>query len=499
MSNEIRIVDTTLRDGNASLWGEKMSTAMMLGAAPLMNRAGFSAIDATAVSHFEYAVRYLRENPWERMRLLSNVVTGAPLGMMMLGTTLNLFRHVAGPIVGTWMEHLKTNGVRRVQVMESSNNMVDMAETARYAKESGIELGVALVFTHSEVHTDEYYVQRARDALALRPDMIYLKDPGGLLTPERTRTIVPALLRELGDFPFELHSHCTTGVAPLCYLEAAKAGVRTFHTAVSPLAHGPSQPATETFLANVRRLGLTTAVDETAVAAMAGHFRAVAKAEGLPLGAPVEYDAFQFEHQVPGGVISNLKRQLAQLGVQQRLPEILEETVRVRKELGYPIMVTPFSQFVVTQATVNVIQGERYRTVSDEVIRFALGHYGKQVRPVDANLLDRIHGLPRTKDLLAWDPPRISLDDLRREVGAGPSDEELLLLALVSREDLDAMRAAGPSRTQYSASSRPLSAFIRELAKQESASFISLKRDDFSLVLRRNAGGAQQASGGAER
>ena len=483
--NDIRIVDTTLRDGNASLWGEKMSTAMMLQAAPLMNRAGFSAIDATAVSHFEYAVRYLREDPWERMRLLSGVITSAPLGMMMLGTSLNLFRQVMGPIMRTWMERMKANGIGRVQLMESSNNMADIAETARYAREAGIELGVALCFTESEVHTDEYYAGRARDALELAPDMIYLKDPGGLLTPERTRTIVPALLEQLDGCAFELHGHCTTGLGPLCYLEAAKLGVRTFHTAVSPLANGPSQPATETFLANARRLGLGTAVDEAAIGAIAEHFNAVAKAEGLPHGAPVEFDAFQFEHQVPGGVISNLKRQLGQLGVQNRLPEILEETVRVRKELGYPIMVTPFSQFVVTQATVNVIQNERYRTISDEVIRFALGHFGRQVRPVDASLLDRIHSLPRTRDLLAWSPARISIEDLRRELGASLSDDELLLHALVSEEDFKAMRAAGPIKTEYSASGRPLAAFIRELAKQEKASFISIRRDGFSLVMRR--------------
>jgi oxaloacetate decarboxylase alpha subunit len=485
--SEIRIVDTTLRDGNASVWGEKMTTAMMLEAAPLMQRAGFSAVDATAVSHFEYAVRYLRENPWERMRLISRIVTGAPLGMMMLGTSLNLFRQVMGPIMRNWMQRMKANGLGRVQIMESSNNMGDLAEAARYAKEAGLELGVALVFTESEAHTDEYFAQCARAARKLQPDMIYLKDPGGLLTPQRTRTIVPALQRELDGCAFEFHSHCTTGLAPLCYLEAAKLGVRTFHTACAPLANGPSQPATESFLANAQRLGLSSALDLSSVAAMSEHFRAVAAAERLPLGAPVEYDAFQFEHQVPGGVISNLKRQLAQLGAAHRLPEILEETVRVRKELGYPIMVTPFSQFVVTQASVNVIQGERYRTIADEVIRFALGQFGRQVRPVDENLLDRIHGLPRTKDLLAWEAPRISIEDLRRDAPAGLSEDDLLLLALVQEGDLAAMRAAGPIKTRYSALNRPLVEFIRELAKHKDAAIVSIQRDDFSLLLRRNS------------
>jgi oxaloacetate decarboxylase alpha subunit len=148
--------------------------------------------------------------------------------------------------------------------------------------------------------------------------------------------------------------------------------------------------------------------------------------------------------------------------------------------------VTPFSQFVVTQATVNVIQNERYRTVSDEVIRFALGQFGKQVRPVDPNLLDRIHNLSRTKDLLGWEPPRTSIEDLRRQVGAAMSDDDVLLLALVPEEDFSAMRAAGPMKTQYSAGNKPLAAFIRELVKQKNATFISVQDKDFSLVLRRN-------------
>ncbi|MEE8394986.1 MAG: hypothetical protein V3S29_02955, partial [bacterium] len=246
--SEINLVDTTYRDGNASLWGEKMTTAMMCQIAPAMNNAGFQALDATAISHFEYAVRYLRENPWERMRLLSGVITSAPLSMMMLGTSLNLFRYIMGPVMKTWMERLAANGIGRVQMMEPSNNMAPMAEAAGYAKDAGLQLVLALVFSHSEVHTDDHYAQRTRDAAKLKPDVIYLKDPGGLITPERTKTLIPAIQKNLGGAALEFHGHCTVGLAPLCYLEAAKLGVKTFHTAVSPLANGPSQPAAENFL-----------------------------------------------------------------------------------------------------------------------------------------------------------------------------------------------------------------------------------------------------------
>ena len=484
--SDIHIVDTTYRDANASQWGEKMTTAMMYKIAPMMNRAGFKALDATAISHFEYAVRYLRENPWERMKLLSKVITSAPLSMMMLGSSLNIFRYIGGPIIGTWMEHLVDCGIRRVQLMESSNNMEDMTEMAGYAKDADIEVVVALVYSHSEVHTDDYYAKITKDALKLNPDVIYFKDPGGLITPERTRTLLPSIQKNLNGLPLEFHSHCTTGLAPLCYLEALKLGVKTFHTSSSPLANGPSQPATETFLRNAHQMGYSSNVDWEALDAIATHFREIARVEALPIGHPVEFDLYQFEHQVPGGVISNLKRQLTQLGTEDRLGEILDETVKVRKELGYPIMVTPFSQFVVTQASVNVIQGERYKTITDEIIKFALGQYGKQIKPVDENLMDRIQSLPRTKDFKELERPKTSIAEIRKEMGDEFTEEQLLLSVLVPYDDLKALRAAGPIKTEYSGEGKPLFIFIKELMKQEKPKHIHIEREDFSMTLKKH-------------
>lgn len=482
----LNIVDTTYRDANASQWGEKMNTAMMYKIAPMMNRAGFHALDATAISHFEYAVRYLRENPWERMRLLAKVITSAPLGLMMLGNSLNLFRHIGGPIIGTWMERLAVNGIGRVQLMESSNNMEDIAEAVQYARDVGVISVVALTYTHSEVHTDKYYAQKTRDAVKIGPDVIYFKDPGGLITPERTKTLIPAIQKNLDGLPLEFHSHCTTGLAPLCCLEAIKLGVKTIHTAISPLANGPSQPSTETLVKNAKHLGYTSNVDEDALEEIAVHFRNIAQAEGLPIGVPLEYNVTQFQHQVPGGVISNLKRQLSQLGAEHRLQEILEETVLVRKEVGFPIMVTPFSQFVVGQATVNVIQGERYRTISDEIMKFALGHYGKQIKPVDQKLMDRIHSLSRSKEFRNWERPRTTIEDIRREIGGNLTDDELFLLVLAPEDDFKAMKAAGPINTEYSVTGKPLAAFIRELTKQKKPAHISIQKENFSLTLRKH-------------
>ena len=485
---EINFVDCTFRDAHQSLWGDKMTTAMMYKIAPVMNQIGFKAMDVSGTGHFTFALRYLRENPWERLRLLSKSIPNTPLSIMMLGTNLNLFRFTRGPIFDVWMERLAAHGIKRVQIMEASNNMEDIAQTVRAAKNAGLQAAVALVFSHSPIHTDEYYAKRARNAAQLEPDIIYLKDSGGLLTPERTKLLIPTIQENISNLPLEFHSHCTTGLAPLCYLEAMRLGVKTFHTASSPLANGSSLPSTENILKNARHMGFSPSVSEQFLGAISAHFKEVAEAEGFPTGIPLEYDYSQYEHQVPGGVISNLRRQLSELGLGDKLEQVLKETIRVREELGYPIMVTPFSQFVVTQASLNVTQGERYKVITDQLILFALGHYGKQPVPVDKNVMDKIYGLPRTKEFLNWSPPETSLQTLRQDFGDKYSDDELLLIALSSEEDLRATLAAGPCRTDYYGKHNSLVGFIKEvMSKRTKSTYISIKRGDVSVTLSRSA------------
>ena len=219
--------------------------------------------------------------------------------------------------------------------------------------------------------------------------------------------------------------------------------------------------------------------------AIAAHFEHVAQMEGFQTGSPVLFDLNQYEHQIPGGVISNLIRQLSELGFGERLDEVLAEVIQVRKDLGYPIMVTPVSQFVVTQASLNVTQGERYRTVIDEVIQFAFGHYGKQPVPVDPNIMDRINELPRTRELSHWEAPITRIEDLRRTFGSDLSDDDLLLLMLSSEEDLNAVRAKGPAKTEYSSANKPLASFVKELIKQKKSAHIHIRKEDFSLTLRK--------------
>jgi pyruvate/oxaloacetate carboxyltransferase/biotin carboxyl carrier protein len=306
---------------------------------------------------------------------------------------------------------------------------------ARIAKAKGAEVVPALMYTSSPVHTNEHWARKTRLLVEAKEyiDRIMIEDASGVITPQSTRELVSTVQKNCEGIPLEFHSHCNSGLAPLCYLEAIQSGVTTVHTAVAPLANGTSLPATETILRNARRLGYSSDLDEDALAAVSAHFRKIAEKEGLPIGVPMEYDLFHFEHQVPGGMMTNLTRQLREVGMEHRLVEILEEVIRVRKEFGYPVMATPYSQIVGAQAVENVISGERYKQITDEVIKYVMGYYGEPAAPIDQNVMDRVMSLPRTKEFLNWKPEGYdkSVEELRREIGPELSDDDLLLKILI--------------------------------------------------------------------
>ena len=496
--SEVTFVDTTFRDGHASLWAEGMTTGMMLPVASQMDHIGFKSIELMATSHFLKCVRELRENPWDRIRLVSNKITKTPLTMMMQHS-IRTFDFTPFSVLQLWMERIAVNGIKRVQVMNASNNMsFRVPQIVTFAKGLGLEVILALTYSFSPRHTDEYYARKTQDAVKLNVDGLYLKDPGGLLTPERTRTLVPSILGNNNGLPVELHSHCTTGLASLCYLEAMRQGIRTVHTAIPPLANGSSQPSVLNIAKNIRFLGLTPSIDEEAIHPISNHFRRIANREGLPVGMPLEYDYYQYIHQVPGGVISNLKHQLSQLKMGHRLAEVLEETVRVRKDLGYPIMVTPFSQFVVSQAALNIMSGERYQQVSDQVIKYALGFWGKEDSDsIDANIKDRILSCPRTKELSG---PRLrepSIEELRQKLaGPGVSDEEFLLRYIVHEEkDVHMVRDAAGIK-EYQTARNPVRSLIQALSKKGNVNYIQVRKKGFYLGLEKKENGQTRKDSG---
>ena len=492
--DKINFVDTTFRDGHASLWAEGMTTGMMLPVAERMDQAGFRSIELIATSHFKKCVRELREDPWERIRLVAKRMTKTPLAIMM-GHNITAFDLTPFSLLKLFMERVAAAGIRQVELMDAANDMTfRVPECVRFAKDAGLEVSLALIYSYSPKHSDAYFAQRTRDAAKLKPDVIYLKDSGGLLTPERTRTVIPAMLASTGGIPLELHSHCTTGLAPLCYLEAVKAGCRTLHTAIPPLANGSGQPSIFNVVKNLRILGYGSSVNEQALLPVAQHFTYIAKREGLPIGVPLEYDEYQYVHQVPGGVISNLKHQLGQMRMEDRLDKVLEEIIQVKEDLGYPIMVTPFSQFVASQAAINIMTGERYKQVTEEIIMYCLGFWGHEASSeVNADIKDRILNLPRTKELAGWEPPQPSVEEVRQKLGGSSvSDDELILRFIIQEEkEIQAMMAAGPPK-EYVTSANPLVMIIRELLQKEQLGYVHVRKGDFALTLQKHP----EANGG---
>jgi oxaloacetate decarboxylase alpha subunit len=487
--DEIRFVDTTLRDGQQSLWAEGMRTGMMLPVAEQLDRAGFKSIDFIGTSYFKKCVRELREDPWERIRLISKKITKTPLSIMVLHSATS-FDLTPLSVFGLFMERAAAAGIKQMQILDPSNDMsFRIPEAVKSAKEAGLKVSMALIYSHSPKHTDEYYAKKTRDAVKLGVDIIYLKDPGGLLTPERIPTIVGEIFKNASGIPLELHSHCTTGLAPICYLEAAKAGIRTFHTAIPPLANASSQPSIFNMINNLRLLNYAPSVNPDGIVPISKHFNYIAKREGFPIGAPLEYDYYQYVHQVPGGVISNLKHQLGLMHMQDRLNQVLEESIRVKENLGYPIMVTPFSQFVASQAVMNMLTGERYKQVTDEIIKYVLGFWGKEASSaVDPNITDRIMSMPRAKELLQWQPSQQSIKEIRQSLGGvSVSDDELVLRYIVQNEnEIKAMQAAAGPVKEYVTSQNPLVMVINELLQKTDLGYVHVKKDDFSLTLRKN-------------
>src|SRR5918999_2755133 len=425
---EIFFVDTTLRDGQLSLWASNMRTAMMLPVAKRLDRAGFEAIEVMSSAFYKKCVRDLKDDPWERLRLLSQRIKNTPLRSIRSRSML-AFQITPPAIADLWLERLAANGITELRTSDPSNTPLYWRQAIDAAHRVGVKTILNIIYSISPKHTDDYFVQRTRQAAALDVSRLCFKDPGGLLTPEATRRLVPLILREAKDKPLEFHTHCTTGLGSLCCLEAIKLGIRSINTAIPPLADASSNPSVFNVAMNARTLGYSTVVDEETLRPVRDHFTAIAKQQNLPIGRPVEYDAFHTLHQVPGGMISNFRFQLATLGKLDKLPAVLEEVSRVRGEFGYPIMVTPYSKFFGVKAAINVMVGERYKEVTDEVLLYPLGFWREEEPPsIDPNTRDRTLSRPRAKELSHTEPPEMSLQDFREKFGgAGVSDDDRLL------------------------------------------------------------------------
>jgi oxaloacetate decarboxylase (Na+ extruding) subunit alpha len=493
---EIRLVDVSLRDGNQSLWGATgLRTSHIVQIAAAMDRVGFLALDYTSSTHMGVAVRTHREDPWERIRLTHAAAPRTPLQFIGSGLRFISWEPVHPDMMRLAYERLVVAGISRFVVLDPMHDMEAVARTARTIRQAGgSEIIAALTFTISAVHDDAYYAGLAGQ-MAASPDIdrVYVKDPAGLLSPERARTLLPAVRARLGTMPLELHSHCTIGLSPLTYLTAAGLGIETLQVACGALADGTSLPNAEQVVANLRELGHTVDLDDRLLALVAGYFTRLARAESLPAGAPQAYDASFLRHQVAGGVITTMRRQLAELGLADRFGAVMDEVSQVRAELGYPIMVTPFPQIVCGQALYNVIGTERYGNVSDQAIRYVLGRFGRPTAPVDEAVRDRILSRPRAAQLRA-EPPPAPPAELRQRFTRGISDEELLLRATMPADQVDAMIAAGPAKRHYNPDLAPVLGLLAGLRARRPVSGLVVEKPGFRLELRGD--GSSRGNGG---
>jgi oxaloacetate decarboxylase alpha subunit len=489
----IELVDTTTRDGNQSLWGATgLTTPDLVGIAPAIDRVGYRALDFTSSTHMAISVRYHREDPWERIRLMRAAMPRTPLTFLTTGMRFISWEPAEEDVIRLAFALVVRNGIRRVQIADPMNDVGQLALIARIAREEGFEeVVVGLTYSSSPVHDDAHYATRAA-AIATSPDIdrLYLKDPGGLVSVDRLRELAPALLGAFADRPVELHSHCTIAHAPLTYMEGARLGFAALHTAVDPLANGNSQPSAAATARNLEALGFATDLDLEALALTGAHFRALAEAKGLPPGVPADYDATYETHQLPGGVVTTMRRQLEEIRRPELFDAALAEVARVRAEFGFPIVVTPYAQFLVTQATMNVMGPERYAQVPDEVVRYFLGHFGAPPAPIDQEIADRVLSRPRAAELARVRP--LSLEGARARLGTAMSDEELLLRLTMPAEQVDAMvaapatPAAAVSRGAGGASS-PVVRLLQEVAARPSISYLRLRQGDDEVLWRRGA------------
>lgn len=480
----IEFVDETFRDGPQSLWGMRLQAGMALPATGHLDRTGFRRIELQGSNYFEVMVRYCRENPWEATDALVQAMPRTKIRSGMRANAMATFKTSPDAVMDAWMRQLCRHGVSSFWIYDLLYNIDKMHRLAKLAKEYGAEAVGSLMFALSPVHTDEYYADKA-DKLSASPDIdtLLLYDTAGVLTKERMATLIPAIKAKSRGKPLEFHANNLLGVSARNYLDAIDLGVSIIHTASRPMANGPSVPSTEVMVDNLELLGHTHNLDKSQFAPVAQHMERVGKAAGFLVNQNAEYNVFSIQHQIPGGMTGTLKAQLAQHGMSHRFEDVLREVAVVRRELGYPCMATPFSQLVGIQSVLNLIHGERYKSVPDEIVQYALGYYGPIAAPIDPNVLDRIMSSPRAATVKAEPPEQPSIEELRKRYGTD-DDDELLLKVMIPQTDIDKMKAAGPLRRDYPLLSSPELEQVARLMKLANLPVVQMQSSAMSVTLR---------------
>lgn len=486
MGGHIDFVDQTLRDGQQSLWGMRMRAFEAAEALPFLARAGYKTIDLTGAGMFTVLVREYGDDPWATLDFLAAGLKQNQLRSGLRTISAVGFAPTPQAIMDLWVQTYIRHGATSFWLYDCLHDMATMKHMVDVVRDSGGQPVPAIMYGLTAVHDDEYFADKMRQMVTWDGvESVYVEDAAGVLTPDRARTLLPALRDAAGSMPLELHGHSTTGLAQHNYIVGIQSGFNRLHTASRPLANGPSLPSTEMMATIVENLGFSHSLDTSTFGPVAEAVTRSAERGDHPLGTPAEYDPRIYEHQVPGGMMGTLINQLDRHGMRDRLPEVLEAIPRVRLDLGSPIMATPFSQFVGIQAVLNIVTGDPYSLVPDEVIHYVLGHYGPVPAPVEPNVLDRILCTERARQLTSWNRPDPSLREIRARFAAGISDEELLLRFLMSDEEVDAMLEHGPIRTDPRRSANEIVNAVNELIaeKRGSATSFAVTTPDFRLQL----------------
>lgn len=434
--SKLHIMDTTIRDGQQSLWATRMSIGDMLPILPAMDQVGYWAIEAWGGATFDTCLRFLDENPWERLRSIKAQAPNTPLSMLSRGQNLIGYKHYSQEIVHRFIHAAKRNGVDVFRVFDALNDIRNVIDNAEAIRECGGHFEPAISYTISPVHTLDSYLEYGQQLKELGADTIAIKDMAGLLTPYRAERIVKAFNAEIG-VPVHLHCHYVGGMAPANILKGAEAGAAIADTAHAPLAFGNSQPAVEMIVAALRESSYDTGLDLDLLFEISEYWETVRKRGHYKRGVSSLIHMQVYSHQVPGGMMSNLVAQLAVQNAEDRLPEVMAEIPKVRAEVGYPPLVTPMSQIVGTQAVMNVLTGRRWGLVSREMKDYLCGYYGKAPGPIDKEIMAKVTGdaevLP--PDVAPGSLVTTTYDEVAAEIGdLAQSEEDVLMYAMFPNE-----------------------------------------------------------------
>ena len=433
MAHKVKITETVLRDAHQSLIATRMTTAEILPIVEMLDKVGFNALEAWGGATFDSCLRYLNEDPWERLRKIKDKAKNTKLQMLFRGQNILGYRHYADDVVEYFVQKSLANGIDIIRIFDALNDVRNLRSAIKATKKEGGHVQAALSYTISPVHNVESFVKLGKELENMGADSLCIKDMAGLLVPYTAYELVKAL-KENVKIPIELHTHYTSGVASMTYLKAIEAGVDIIDCAMSPLAMGTSQPATEPMVATLQGTEYDTGLDLDLLSEIADYFKPLREKyleSGLMSPKVMGVDVNTLRYQVPGGMLSNLVSQLKAQGKEDKLDEVLKEVPRVREDLGFPPLVTPSSQIVGTQAVLNVLMGERYKMVSKETKGIVKGEYGRTPVEIKPEIIEKIIGNEKRITCRPADLLKPELETVKKECAQWiEQDEDVLSYAL---------------------------------------------------------------------